>query len=115
MLPCCMLVLVSTFTPLHRNREASSLEISRRSIVNTLSFVVVSPCGVAGAVLTGASDDELAKQYVTGARGSGGRGANAMLKTRAVSGVERIGGDPKFKRGSILDAIRSEDGSIVCR
>ena len=37
-----------------------------------------------------------------------------MIKKRAESGVQRIGnGSPMFKPGSILDAVRSADGSAV--
>eukprot|EP00966_Prymnesium_polylepis_P155774 3598481-Prymnesium_polylepis.1 len=59
------------------------------------------------------SADELQKQYSAGARAGGGRGANALLKARAESGVRRIGGSPIFKPGSILDGVRSDDGSAV--
>lgn len=36
-----------------------------------------------------------------------------MLKARAASGVERIGGSPLFKSGQILDTVRSADGQAV--
>ena len=36
-----------------------------------------------------------------------------MIKERADTGLQRIGGDPLFKPGAILDAMRSDDGTIV--
>ena len=61
-----------------------------------------------------ATADEMAAAYAAGARADGGRGANTMIKKRAESGVQRIGnGSPMFKPGSILDAVRSADGSAV--
>lgn len=51
--------------------------------------------------------------YASGARANNGRGANALLKKRAESGILRVGGDPMFKPGSILDAMRSDDGTVV--
>jgi len=66
------------------------------------------------AALSGGDEASLAQQYAAGARASGGRGANTMIKARAESGVRRIGsGSPVFKPGSILAGVRSADGSII--
>lgn len=57
--------------------------------------------------------------YNAGAR-SAGRGANALLKKRAVTGVDRLCsgsvdgcGSSLVSAGSLLDDVRSADGSVV--
>jgi len=43
-----------------------------------------------------------------------GRPLNALIKMRAVTGVERLStGSPLFKPGQILDSVRAADGSSV--
>ena len=59
-----------------------------------------------------------AEEYDAGIRlsgASGGRGANALLKTRAESGVVRTGliEDPLFKSGTIFDQLKNADGSAT--
>jgi hypothetical protein len=55
------------------------------------------------------------EEYDAGMRASGGRGANALLKTRAESGVVRTGliEDPLFKSGTIFDQLKNADGSAT--
>lgn len=55
-----------------------------------------------------------ARLYEAGVRGSG-RGANAMRKTFASTGIVRTGSvaDPLFAAGQILDELRAADGSAV--
>jgi hypothetical protein len=88
---------------------------SRRSALYhaaLLSTMAVAPTWPALAALDGDSDS-LASSYAAGSRAEGGRGANALLKKRAESGVRRIGGDPLFKAGQILDTVRATDGRAV--
>ena len=88
---------------------------SRRSALYhaaLLSTMAVAPTWPALAALDGDSDS-LASSYASGSRAEGGRGANALLKKRAESGVRRIGGDPLFKPGQILDTVRATDGRAV--
>lgn len=75
---------------------------------------ILLPPFPSNAALSGSNDAEIAGSYAAGARASGGRGAATMMKTRAVSGVQRVGsGDPLFAAGSILDTVRAFDGSAV--
>ena len=55
------------------------------------------------------------EEYDAGMRAAGGRGANALLKTRAESGVVRTGliEDPLFKSGTIFDQLKNADGSAT--
>ena len=91
----------------------------RRWVLLSSAMLSLSPnTRPAVAALSGMSEsataDEMAAAYAAGARADGGRGANTMIKKRAESGVQRIGkGSPMFKPGSILDAVRSADGSAV--
>lgn len=55
----------------------------------------------ANAALVGETQDELASNYAAGMRATGGRGANALFRSRAESGVQRIGGSPVFVRGRV--------------
>ena len=91
---------------------SSTLAASRRAAIFGAALLV-SPTWPALADLAGDTTEQLAKEYAAGARASGGRGANALIKKRAESGVQRIGGDPLFKAGQILDTVRSNDGSAV--
>ena len=89
------------------------LDVPRRALLTTAVFFNAhSALRPACADLSGGEIDVQA-QYASGARANGGRGANALLKKRAESGIERVGGDPMFKPGAILDAVRSADGTIV--
>lgn len=86
--------------------------LTRRALVGAALCCLSHP-RTSFAELSGNDGESLAKQYAAGVRASGGRGANTMLKKRADSGVQRIGGSPLFKSGEILDTLRSDDGSAV--
>lgn len=86
--------------------------IARRSIL-AAALLSVRPLLPAHAVLDNIKADQLAQSYANGERGSGGRGASAMSKARTASGVNRIGPEPTVSGGSILDTLRSADGTAV--
>ena len=89
------------------------LDLARRSLLTAAITLTLRPdVRPACAALAGGEAD-LQAQYAAGSRADGGRGANALLKRRAESGVDRVGGDPMFKPGAILDAMRSDDGTVV--
>ena len=81
------------------------LSASRRAAVLFAASFAVRPPAIA---LT-------SEEYDAGMRASGGRGANALLKTRAESGVVRTGliEDPLFKSGTIFDQLKNADGSAT--
>jgi len=85
---------------------------TRRALLSAALLATARRPLAAHADLTG-GDQAMATQYASGARASGGRGANTMIKPRSEMGVMRIGGSPLFKPGTILDGVRSEDGSAV--
>ena len=109
--PCTpppLLALVASFS------ACSALEIasvaSRRAAVLGGAASVLLPKAPAFALT--------AEEYDAGIRlsgASGGRGANALLKTRAESGVVRTGliEDPLFKSGTIFDQLKNADGSAT--
>lgn len=87
---------------------------SRRRVALLGSLALVSrrdPCLVPAAF---AAVEDVENAYNAGERFSG-RGANALLKRRADSGLVRFGGGDAqlFKAGEVLDTVRSEDGSAV--
>lgn len=84
-----------------------------RRLLVTLSGLAASQGLLLSSHALSADPDSAAAAYAAGARAGGGRGANALLRTRAESGIQRIGGNPIFKPGLILDSVRSEDGSAV--
>ena len=95
--------------PVQAGRRAALL-----SVGTWLSIVPVGHLPAPALAALVGDTDAVSQQFDAGARSSGGRGANALLKKRAESGVLRIGNaDPMFKSGSILDCVRAEDGSAV--
>ena len=72
--------------------KVSMVVESRRAMLGAALLSLPSlPLRPACAVLVGADDDQLARAYASGARASGGRGANTMIKERATTGVQRLG------------------------
>ena len=89
------------------------VDLSRRSFAAAAAlFLTARPNTPAFAALSGGAAS-VEEQYKAGARADGGRGAAALVKPRSQSGIDRVGGSPMFKPGSILDAMRSEDKTIV--
>lgn len=78
------------------------------SIAEGLSSADASRVATAAAQLSNADSSRAAELYASGARLNGGRGANALLKVRATTGVERTGtiASPLFKPGQILDELK---------
>lgn len=90
--------------------DVASRVATRRAALFGAALLVAHPFERAAHA---GDDDAMAREYAAGARASGGRGANTMLKQRAASGVQRLGGDPLFKSGQIFDTVRSADGNAV--
>ena len=79
---------------------------ARRALLRTALCLTTTFRSIPSSAALSGGADSIASQYSTGSRAEGGRGANALLKRRAESGVQRIGTEPLFKRGSILDTVR---------
>ena len=90
-----------------------ALALTRRAMLSAAIVFSAPPTALPARAALAGSGAEMADQYAAGARAGGGRGANTMLKTRADLGVQRIGGEPMFKPGQILDGVRAADGSAV--
>ena len=88
-------------------------DLTRRAVLSAALVVSAPPLAWPARAALSGSDADVAEQYASGARASGGRGASTMLRTRADMGVQRIGGEPMFKPGQILDGVRAADGSAV--
>ncbi|KAL3910922.1 MAG: hypothetical protein SGPRY_008884 [Prymnesium sp.] len=100
--------------PLSARRHAFSLALlsaslppsllPRRAVLADTSLPVYSP-GHTPAELSSA---------LGGLKPGTGRPLNALIKMRAVTGVERLtSGSPLFKPGQVLDQVRSADGSAT--
>ena len=73
----------------------------------------ISSSGVAPEYNPGQTPEQLG-DALGGLKPGTGRSLNALIKTRAETGVERIGdASPLFKKGQILDSVRAADGSAV--
>lgn len=81
-----------------------------RRLATALALAAAAPLRP-GRALDAAAD---AEAFAAGVR-SGGRGANALNRPRAETGVKRTGSveNPLFAAGQILDEVRSEDGTSV--
>jgi hypothetical protein len=83
--------------------------VHRRAAVLAALAAACTPRALPGFAddLAGADSTRAAELYAAGAR-LNGRGANALLKVRATTGVDRTGtvANPLFKSGQILDELR---------
>jgi len=96
-------------------------ELPRRDALTLAALAIALPSQLPRAALAnvgprynpGQAPEEMAAA-MGGLKPGTGRPLNALVKLRAVTGVERLStGSPLFKPGQVLDEVRAADGSAV--